>query len=408
MATADPALLKILLKLDATISSLGGTVSPLNSSVVPLGAGEVFTGPAEDVSFYSSITTMVDTDVDSASTGFSMQFSMDGLSWDRAKSTTLDVSEANNQAHGLAVVSKYFRMVYTNGPIAQGHFRLQTIYHGAKPRDLTSGTTQSLGKWDDTQLVRVINDPCFDNALGRVGYQSVIIKSGFATGVGTSFKDVWNYASTLAIYPFPTTAETVRIKSGGDTADAAAGLGAQTVRVIGLDENWETAVEVITTAGSSASSATTTTFRRVNAVFVVNAGTYGGANTDEVVIENTSSNQILGVIPAGEGRTNHSHFTVPLGITAWLRYNTVEVSVGNTAEVRGFKRSNADDISTPFSSKSLIQKFVDFEGFLAITPESYASFTEKTDIWWDAKKVSGGGTASVSVRYDLTLVENDI
>ena len=130
---------------------VNGKVSTDNSSTATLSGAAVFTGTGEDVSPYSTITVFVDSDVDGT---LSMQFSTDDTNWDRAKVVPVNQELASGSVHTLEVVSQYFRIVYTNGASAQGHFRLQTIYHNARSGFLTSSPDQVISKINDAQTDR--------------------------------------------------------------------------------------------------------------------------------------------------------------------------------------------------------------------------------------------------------------
>jgi len=130
-------------------------LSTVNSTTTALGEDGVYTGTAEECLLYSSVTIFIATDVASATNGLSMQLSTDGTNWDRNKNVTFSASDGS-QAHALAIVSKYFRIVYTNGSSAQSYLRLQTIFHDDKPRDITSGVTQTVTEKDDVSLTRSI------------------------------------------------------------------------------------------------------------------------------------------------------------------------------------------------------------------------------------------------------------
>lgn len=116
-------------KQDDIIAAIGnvGFVSTDNSSVTPLGIDEVFTGDAEDISDYLSITVSVFTDKASAVDGLSIQFSSDGTNWDHPDPHTVIANESHITT--LAPQAQYFRIVYTNGGAEQGIFRLQSIFY---------------------------------------------------------------------------------------------------------------------------------------------------------------------------------------------------------------------------------------------------------------------------------------
>jgi hypothetical protein len=105
--------------------SLENKVSTNNSTTTPLGIGGVFTGVGDDISKYAALTVMVFADQGSAVDGLSVEFSSDNENWDEKE--TYDV--VANEAFTLQPMGEghYFRIVYTNGGVAQTEFRLHVI-----------------------------------------------------------------------------------------------------------------------------------------------------------------------------------------------------------------------------------------------------------------------------------------
>jgi hypothetical protein len=346
----------------------------------------VFTGTADDISSYSTITVFVDSDVDGT---LSMQFSIDGANWDRTKVVDVDQLIGSGSVHTLEVVAQYFRVVYTNGSSAQSHFRLQTIYHVTRSGFLTSSPDQKISRVNDAQIVRVSNDPFMD--LSRSLYADKIAVHKFGANdkspSGTE-RDVWTYGATdkgNVNYNWLQAAAAVRIKAGGNAADAAGQAGAQSITVEGLDENWAEASEDIVTNGTLVSTATTTTFIRVNRVFVKDVGTYTGANTGDITIE-TTGGTVVAFIGAGLGQTQLSNYSVPATYTAYLRHAHGSVSAGTNkdATLVMYRRLNADDVSTPFSPKRIVHKWEQLQGIAELDFYSMPSFGPKSDLWWTA------------------------
>lgn len=110
------------------IANSTGTISTNNSSTTPLGIDAVFTGTAEDVKDYSSITVNVFANQASATNGLSVQWSSDGTNWDIA-TETFTITASTGRSFRFSPLARYFRIVYTNGGTGQAAFRLQTILH---------------------------------------------------------------------------------------------------------------------------------------------------------------------------------------------------------------------------------------------------------------------------------------
>ena len=249
------------------------------------------------------------------------------------------------------------------------------------------------------------NDFLLDVARGIVtGYRSVH-KFGSNDDVGAAWETVHAPGGT---YVWPTTAETIRVKAGGNAADTAAGAGARTVTVQYLDNTWTEQEETLTLAGASASAATTGTAFRVLRAFVETTGTYGVANTGDIIIENTTALQELAFIEADHGQTEMSQYTIPLGFTGYLIQHHVTVGDSDTASLHMYQRTDADTVVAPFGPRRVISVINDYTGAEVLQFANLPVFPEKTDLWWEAIKITGAGTAQVAASYDLILVDNTL
>jgi hypothetical protein len=373
-----------------------------NTTTTPLGISGVYTGTWTDVSQYSEIRCSFNANV--AGTDCRLEFSPDGVTVERSipvppQSNTLQT--AFGGVHTLNPILPYFRVVYTNGAVAQTTFSFTTILSVTSGNGLISRSTQVLNKYNDVKLSRLINSPEQDRNFGLVGYEEAKRKFGLNEAIGGTFEDVWAEGGA---YPLIQTATTVRVQAGGDVNDTAAGTGARTITVIGLDENWNEAEEDLTLAGASASASTTTTFIRINRVLVKTVGTYGGSNTGIIRVEDTAATVgVLAHIPVGLGITFQAMVAVPAGKTAYVTEIKISVGQGNSADVRLW---TIEDGSLTFPVKKYESAVEDFSGYQPDKLETYLKFTEKETIGFDAKRVTGGGSARVSVEYDYILIDN--
>lgn len=105
---------------------LDGITGPGNSTTTPLGAGGTFTGAWEDILDYPVVNIVAFANVASATGGWLIQWSGDGINTDVSEGLTLNASAG--RALTLNARARYFRTVYTNGAVAQATFRIQTIY----------------------------------------------------------------------------------------------------------------------------------------------------------------------------------------------------------------------------------------------------------------------------------------
>ena len=118
--------------------------SEVNSTNSPLPANGVFTGTFENVKDFATISITVFSDKNGASpVALDFQWSTDGEHVDFAEGTGL----VGGTGRGFAITARaeHFRIVYTNGSIAQSEFRLGVVYHasgtGLISRPLGKGLT---------------------------------------------------------------------------------------------------------------------------------------------------------------------------------------------------------------------------------------------------------------------------
>lgn len=97
--------------------------STANSSTATLGVSGVFTGAAESTLDVAGIQVNAFSNVASATNGLRVEQSMNGTNWDLVDAYTL----AAGVGIGITVqaTASFFRIVFTNGAVAQTSFRLQ-------------------------------------------------------------------------------------------------------------------------------------------------------------------------------------------------------------------------------------------------------------------------------------------
>lgn len=243
------------------------------------------------------------------------------------------------------------------------------------------------------------------------GYQHVF-KFGESDIVSNVKRVIWEGADTYGDYIFQTTANTLEaISSSAD--DAAAGTGAQVLRVQGLNLAMEEIEEDITLNGTSASSATSQSFFRVNRAFVLECGTYatnseGKGNLGNITIRVSGGGDPLGYISAnqGYGQTQQVVYTVPKDYTAFL-YG-VEFSIDNTKTVDTYlwKRENADQLTPPYTARRLIHEFNHSGGSPVFQLKYPIKIGQKTDIFMSAQMVAG--TAKAAASLEILLIKSSL
>jgi hypothetical protein len=259
-------------------------------------------------------------------------------------------------------------------------------------------------KFFPAPLSRVVNSPSQDRNFGYIGDQEAVRFRGVNTGVPNSgYELLWNEGST---YNWPTTAETFRIRSGGGANDDAAGTGARSIKITYLDSNWEVQEEIIATAGASASAPTSSTGYRVLKVQVVDVGTIGGTNDNNIRIENSVSNDTVGYIQADTACTCTAVYTVPANKTLYIKRIDPSVGSSNSATIRLRARPNADVFSAPYGPFLEEWSLQDYSGAGSFGRDTFLKFDEKTDLFVEAIRVTGSGTAEVGIDLECFLIDN--
>ncbi len=144
--------------------------------------------------------------------------------------------------------------------------------------------------------------------LGRVGGHSRAAVYGH-TPTPTANSDVWEGAG---LYPFQSAQTKLEILSAS-ASDTAAGTGARTFTLTGLDGNFNPVSEVLTLAGVTPVQ-TVNNYIRVNGLVIASAGS-GNTNAGDVTLRVTGAGATQAIARAGYGYSKSCIYTVPTGFT---------------------------------------------------------------------------------------------
>jgi len=268
-----------------------------------------------------------------------------------------------------------------------------------------------MAHWTDEQAGDITNDtapfPPFHLGVTQgtqTGY-SVVHKFGRNSDVGTSFVPVCNGGEYQT--PQVAGATTLRVKAGGDSDDDAAGSGARSVTLQGLDETGALASETLATAGTSASAYTTTTFIRLFRLFVASSGTYATAtaasHADDITIEDGSND--WATIDATDFPRSQSQigvYSIPLGYKGFIERVEVSTQSNKVVDLNFYARENILETAAPYTAMKLKRELVGIEGNSESTfPIPKGPYPALTDIGFMARVSTG--TADVSVDFTILL-----
>ena len=215
---------------------------------------------------------------------------------------------------------------------------------------------------------------------GNVGNFSGVHKFGLNTAVGSgAFETVWDGNNT---YTYPSSSGTATATSS-DTDDNTG-----TVKIFGLDSNYDFAEETLTIGGSAG----TINFIRVFRAVMITANT-GTANVGTITI--TVSTTTVAQIRAGYGQTLMCVYTIPRNYNAYL----MQIDLGSSKDLENEIRfiSKEIDNGNVWNTRAFITTR---GGFMEKNYAVPVKFTEKTDLELVAK---ASATSSVSAGFELIL-----
>ena len=229
---------------------------------------------------------------------------------------------------------------------------------------------------------------------GEVEGYSNVSKFGYNSAVGSAaFEVIWE---TGGQYPYQSTAVAVDVVSD-DVADDVAGTGARTLKIQGLDGDYNLAEETINMDGTTTVT-TTQTFLRVFRASVETAGT-SKTNEGDITIEYAGGSDVAATITAENGQTLMAIYTIPAGKTGYVL--AINVSTGkDQEELYKLLTRNNTVTDAAFQTKEFLETR---GGFINFSKVAITKITEKTDIELQAKSSS---TSSASGGFELILVDN--
>jgi hypothetical protein len=255
-------------------------------------------------------------------------------------------------------------------------------------------------------VTKILGDYQSDCTAGDVQGVEVIHKFGRNNSAGTTVQDV---RAEGGVFIWPTSAYPL-VAYSGLAGDTAVGSGARVVTVEGLlGGTFERVLVDITMNGTSASTATTSEFIRVNRAWVKETGSYNttslGANLGRITVRHTVSSQTMTVIASDSpnpGQSQQTNYTVPASKFAMVKAVTANVDSAKTASISFWKREGAHQVVAPFTA---MRNQFELNGVSGVNPFPIrfplGPFPEKTDLWFTV--IAGAAGTEVEVDYEIEL-----
>ena len=214
---------------------------------------------------------------------------------------------------------------------------------------------------------------------------------------GSDPETIW---SAGGLYVFQSSADTLKIISNDADDNGTGTTGALTIKVQGLDTNYDAIEEDFTLNGQTAVTGNKE-FLRVYRAFVTSAGS-SEYNEGVITINNSDDSLTLATMPAENGQTQMAIYTVPRNHKAYLTNLSGAIVKGagaaTSADIQYYSRKNGvirlhQQISLDSTGTSEFNK-------------TYAiplSFEEKTDLY--AEALVGANNTSVFVNFGIIVVD---
>lgn len=372
-----------------------GSVDGGNSTTTALASGASFTGIWRNVELYPAVVVAARTD--QAGTLY-VDFSPDGTNAD--STLTYSVSSSIGDVHKLAVTRKFFRVRFTNTSASpQTYLRLQALV--GNQVNLTAPLNASIQQDADAAVVRSI-DFEFDIAAGRASGVSIVQKYGKNADIDTGSvpEDIWDGSGVYTGFPTGA-AETVDVFSSS-VNDTAAGSGARTMFISGLDANYAAISETITLNGTTPVTSANQ-YTRCTFAYIVTSGSSNQAfNAGIITVRHTTTtSNVFQQMQVGTNTVNNSAYTIPAGKTGYVKYinSVIQGNVSAYADVHIWTRAfgQSPRLRRPYT--------VAFGSVYTAVVYGGIVFPEKSDIILRVVSVSGNNIV-LAGGYDLILVDN--
>jgi hypothetical protein len=253
--------------------------------------------------------------------------------------------------------------------------------------------------WSITQNGR--NEPFeLQVSRGQITWHETLFQFGINGAVGTTFETIWTASS---VYSYLSAATVIKVSSD-NADDAAAGTGARTIQINGLDGDYNEISEVVTLNGQTAVN-TVNSFLRVFEILVLTAGSggiaagivYAGTGT---VTSGVPAN-VYATIPAGYNKSEMALWTVPAGYTAYITsYAFTSASATANNIVTGAMAIRPLGGVFSFEATAKMNGGNSFDRHF----DTYLVVQEKSDV---EMRAAATATAQVTGEFHVIYIKND-
>lgn len=236
---------------------------------------------------------------------------------------------------------------------------------------------------------------------GRVPGYELLYKFGYNDNIDTAGtpEDIWEGGGLYTGQPNTGVAERLAVFSSSAN-DTAAGTGARTLVLFGLNSNYEEISEIVTLNGTTA-VLTTQLFWRMYKGVVLSAGS-GGANAGVLTArhQTTIANVFMQMI-IGTNHTQIACFTIPAGKTCFIK--TWQAFLSDAQSTYARMTGNVRTLGSVWRSLSPIA--LQREQNLIYDLDYSIMIPEKSDMRITCLEVSTNDTG-ISSHFTMLLIDN--
>ena len=239
---------------------------------------------------------------------------------------------------------------------------------------------------------------------GQLDYVRGVQKFGYNLALSNVAEDIHSIGGTLSHLTAAATLELI----SSDANDTISGTGARKVKIFGIIDVagvWTYAEEEFDMNGTSATSASSNSWLRVYRMRVTERGTYGGtgANAGTITCRVEGAGATLCEIPVdadfgGCGTSYTTHYSTAYNEHLFIYWVIVNKESGKTVDLSVRIRTNANDVTTPFTGGYFNQiTHRDIPTFMQWDTQKIPFYVPpNSDFWF---RGVAGQSALVSINY---------
>lgn len=236
-------------------------------------------------------------------------------------------------------------------------------------------------------------------ARGQVAGHSLVQLSGYNGDVDTTWETLWSNGTIT----FPTVATVMKVSSSAAADTNTSGTGAWTVRVTGLDSNYNVISETLALNGQTAVN-TVNSYLRINGFAVTETGTdktaAGTIYIGDGVVTAGVPATVYDEIPVEWNARQTAVFTIPAGFTGYITYSRLTFAQASGTNAVWGRLLAIGTNGVPMATVAVVAN----NGVIEFQPKYPIRVPEKTMIRSEVKGTAANNYASTVVQ--LVLIQD--